>query len=114
MAMDLSIIVPVYNTREASLKRCFQSIFRLHNMDFELLIVDDGSQKSVGDYCEQLAGRDTRCRYFRKENGGVSSARNMGLAESKGDFVMFVDSDDEVLPDTFCAEAWGGVRLRRI
>ena len=93
----ISIIVPVYNT-ESYLSRCIDSILSQSFTDFELLLVDDGSTDGSGKICDAYAEKDSRIRVFHKENGGVSSARNLGLDNAKGDWVYFVDSDDELLP----------------
>ena len=97
MGAKISIIVPVYNT-EPYLPRCIDSILSQSFTDFELLLVDDGSTDGSGKICDAYAEKDSRIRVFHKENGGVSSARNLGLDEAKGDWVYFVDSDDELLP----------------
>ena len=89
----ISIIVPVYNA-EKYLDRCIQSILAQTYTDFELLLVNDGSTDSSGVICDKYAGQDSRIRVFHKENGGVSSARNWGLNNAEGEYVMFVDSDD--------------------
>lgn len=94
----ISIIVPIYNT-EPYLARCVDSILNQSFIDFELLLVDDGSTDGSGAVCDTYAERDGRIRVFHKENGGVSSARNMGIKASKGEWITFVDSDDELLPD---------------
>lgn len=94
----LSIIVPVFNT-EQYLPRCLDSILSQSFTDFELLLIDDGSTDSSGAICDAYAEMDGRVRAFHKVNGGVSSARNVGLKEAKGEWVCFVDSDDEFLPD---------------
>ena len=65
--------------------------------DFELILVDDGSPDNSGAICDAYAARDSRIRVFHKENGGVSSARNLGLDNAKGEWIAFVDSDDTVL-----------------
>lgn len=92
----ISVIVPVYNT-EQYLDRCIQSILAQTYTDFELLLIDDGSADSSGAICDKYAEQDSRVRVFHKENGGVSSARNMGLDNAKGEWIAFVDSDDWVL-----------------
>ncbi len=98
MSIRISVIVPVYNT-EQYLPRCLDSILSQSFTDFELLLIDDGSSDGSGLICDSYAEKDHRIRVFHKENGGVSSARNMGLDEAKGEWVYFVDSDDELLHD---------------
>ena len=92
----ISVIVPVYNT-EKYLRRCIDSILSQTFTDFELLLINDGSTDSSGEICDQYAAKDERIRVFHKENGGVSSARNVGLDEAKGEWIAFVDSDDYLL-----------------
>ena len=94
----LSIIIPVYNT-ETYLSSCVESILSQDFSDFEVLLVDDGSMDGSGQVCDEYAAKDSRIRVFHKENGGVSSARNLGLDYAEGEWVYFVDSDDELLPD---------------
>ena len=94
--MDLiSIIVPVYNI-EKYLDRCIQSILSQTYTNFELLLIDDGSTDSSGAICDSYAEQDSRVRVFHKPNGGVSSARNMGLDNANGEWITFCDSDDWV------------------
>ena len=93
----VSIIVPVYNV-EKYLHRCVDSILLQTFTDFELLLIDDGStDKSVG-ICDKYALKDRRIRVFHKKNGGVSSARNLGIKKSNGVYILFVDSDDYLSP----------------
>ena len=92
----ISVIVPVYNT-EPYLRRCVDSILSQTFTDFELLLIDDGSTDRSDAICDEYAVKDERVRVFHKENGGVSSARNLGLDEAKGEWITFVDSDDELL-----------------
>lgn len=89
----ISIIVPVYNV-EQYLPRCIDSILNQSFADFELLLIDDGSKDKSGAICDEYADKDDRIRVFHKKNGGVSSARNVGLDNAKGEYVIFVDSDD--------------------
>ena len=91
----ISVIVPVYNT-EKYLDRCVQSILAQTYTDFELLLIDDGSTDSSGAICDRYADQDSRVRVFHKENGGVSSARNLGLDNAIGEWITFCDSDDFV------------------
>lgn len=91
----ISVIVPVYNV-EKYLSRCINSILDQTFSDFELLLIDDGSKDKSGEICDEYAERDNRIKVFHKENGGVSSARNVGLDNAKGEWICFCDSDDWV------------------
>lgn len=91
----VSVIVPVYNA-EKYLRRCIDSIRAQTFTDFELLLVDDGSTDTSGKICDEYAKKDNRIRVFHKENGGVSSARNVGLDNAKGEWICFCDADDWV------------------
>lgn len=91
----VSIIVPIYNT-EKYLHRCIDSILAQTFNDFELLLINDGSTDFSGSICDEYAMLDKRVRVFHKVNGGVSSARNLGLDNALGDWICFVDSDDYV------------------
>ena len=99
MNPKISVIVPVYNT-EKYLHRCIDSILTQIYTDFELLLINDGSTDSSGTICDENAMRDSRVRVFHKENGGVSSARNRGLREANGKYIMFADSDDTFYPNS--------------
>lgn len=94
----VSVIVPVYNA-EKYLDKCIRSILCQAFTDFELLLIDDGSTDHSGSICDEYAGKDNRIKVFHKANGGVSSARNVGLDNSKGEWITFVDSDDWVEQD---------------
>ncbi len=96
----ISVIVPVYNTREY-LERCVNSVLVQTYQDMEIILVDDGSTDGSGEICDGFAERDGRVRVFHKENGGSSSARNLGIENAKGDYVGFVDSDDYVDADMY-------------
>lgn len=97
--MKLSIIVPIYNV-EDTLKRCIDSITSQSFKDIELLLIDDGSPDNSGKIADEIAESDQRIRVFHKSNGGLSDARNYGLGHMTGDYVTFVDSDDELAPNT--------------
>lgn len=92
---QISVIVPVYNV-EHYIKKCICSLLDQSFPDFEVILVDDGSTDSSGDICKNFEQGNSRIRYFKKENGGLSSARNYGLEQAAGHFVAFVDSDDYV------------------
>ena len=91
----ISIIVPIYN-KEDYLPQCLDSIINQSYTNFEVLLINDGSTDESGKICVEYAERDIRFRYFEKENGGVSSARNLGLERSEGAYITFIDSDDWV------------------
>ena len=93
----ISVIVPVYNV-EKYLRCCVDSILAQTYTDIEILLVDDGSTDGSSAICDEYAEKDSRVQVFHKENGGVSSARNMGLDKATGKWIMFVDSDDKVAP----------------
>ena len=94
----ISIIVPIYKA-EKYIHRCIDSILAQSHTDFELLLIDDGSPDNCGAICDEYAAKDSRVRVFHKENGGVSSARNLGLDHAQGEWITFVDIDDYVHPD---------------
>lgn len=98
--MQYSIIIPVYNA-EATLRRCLSSIVRQPFSDYELLLINDGSTDGSDTICREYADAYPQIRYVAKENGGVSSARNLGLEQASGTYVLFVDSDDYVAEDYF-------------
>ena len=100
MHMDknrLSIIIPVYNA-EDYLDRCLHSILDQEFTSYEVILVDDGSTDSSPLICDRYSATDPRFRTLHKPNGGVSSARNAGLELAKGEYIMFLDSDDALLP----------------
>lgn len=89
----ISVIVPVYNT-DKYLHKCVDSILSQTFTSFELLLINDGSKDCSGEICDEYARKDVRIRVFHKENGGVSSARNLGIENARGEWIAFVDSDD--------------------
>lgn len=91
--MTISVIVPIYNA-EKFLHYCIDSILNQSFVDFEILLVNDGSTDNSGRICDEYAGKDTRAKVIHKQNGGVSSARNAGIEAAKGEYICFVDSDD--------------------
>ncbi len=96
----ISVIVPVYKV-EPYLRKCLDSIVDQTYRNLEIILVDDGSPDNCGAICDEYAARDHRIIVIHKENGGVSSARNTGLAQAKGDWIGWVDSDDWVEPDMY-------------
>ena len=96
--MSVTIIVPVYNVVDY-LRRGIDSILSQSFQDFELILVDDGSTDDSGVICDEYAAKDSRIRVVHKDNGGVSSVRNTGLDLAAGEWVYFMDPDDELYPD---------------
>ena len=94
----VSIIVPAYNV-EKYVSNCIESLLSQTYSHIEVILVNDGSQDSTPDILDQYSSRDPRVQVFHKENQGVSSARNTGIRESKGDFLVFVDGDDYLASD---------------
>lgn len=96
----ISIIVPVYNAAPY-LSTCIESILNQTLTDIEILLIDDGSTDSSGAICDVYAAKDKRINVVHKKNGGVSSARNAGLAIATGEYIGWVDADDYIEPDMF-------------
>ncbi|RHA73906.1 glycosyltransferase family 2 protein [Phocaeicola coprophilus] len=95
MSPKISVIIPVYNT-ESTLHKCVDSILNQSYEDWELLLIDDGSKDHSAFICDEYAQQDKRIKVFHKENGGVSSARNIGIDNAEGKWITFIDSDDWV------------------
>ena len=94
----VSIIVPVYNAQD-SLERCLMSIIRQRYPHWELVLVDDGSQDDSLEICKRYSNMDSRIQVIHTDNCGVSSARNTGMENAQGEYIVFVDSDDMIHPD---------------
>ena len=95
--MKISIITAVYKA-ESFLRRCVDSIIAQTYLDWELILVDDGSPDKSGNICDEYAAKDSRIKVIHKVNGGVSSARQMGLEFCTGDYIVHADSDDWLSP----------------
>lgn len=95
MPIKVSVIVPVYNV-EKYLSECIESIISQTLIDWELILVNDGSPDNCEQICLDYAKLDSRIKYIYQDNRGVSSARNKGLSYSKGEFIFFMDSDDTI------------------
>ncbi len=94
----ISIIVPIYNI-EKFLPCCIDSILAQTFTEWELILVDDGSKDTCGSICDEYATKDGRIRVIHKPNGGLTSARNAGLAMASGEWVMYLDGDDWIEPE---------------
>jgi len=91
----ISVIIPVYNV-ERYLDECIQSVVNQTYSDWECILVDDGSSDGSGDICDEWTRRCERIRVIHQKNGGVSKARNRGIEEARGEYIVFVDSDDSI------------------
>lgn len=100
--MKLSIIIPVYQTQD-TIDRCIESILQQSFTDYEIILVDDGSDYECSQLCDKYPQKDRRITTIHKENGGLSDARNTGIKHSKGEYITFIDSDDAIPNDTLQA-----------
>ncbi|MDR7073364.1 glycosyltransferase family 2 protein [Fictibacillus barbaricus] len=100
MTPEISIIVPVYNIAQY-LRKCLDSILAQTFKNFELIVVNDGSTDDSGLICEEYALKDARVKVINKKNGGLSSARNVGIKMAAGKYLGFVDGDDWILKDMY-------------
>ncbi len=99
MKPKISIIIPMYNV-EKYLRRCLDSVLHQTFTDWQAICVDDGSPDNSGKIAEEYASRDKRFVVVHKENGGLSDARNAGLPKATGEYIMYLDSDDFIHPQT--------------
>lgn len=95
--IKFSVIVPVYNV-EKYIEECLDSILKQDYDNYEILLIDDGSTDNSGNICEIYAAKNEKIKVFHKKNGGLSSARNIGIEKATGDYLVFVDSDDYIAP----------------
>lgn len=96
--MQISIIVPAYNSANY-LSQCLESLVTQDSIDFEILLINDGSTDATASICDSYLENDPRIRVFHQLNSGLSEARNLGLKEAIGEYVLFVDSDDWIASD---------------
>lgn len=94
----ITIVVPVYNV-EKYIRKCLESIINQTYKNIEIILVDDGSIDNCGKICEEYKNKDNRITVIHKENGGLSDARNVGIDNSNGEYICFIDSDDYVTND---------------
>lgn len=100
MMKKISVIVPIYNA-ELYLKKCLDSIINQTYSNFEVILINDGSTDKSKDICMEFCENDERLIYIEQENKGLSSARNIGISKSSGDYICFVDSDDYIEKELF-------------
>lgn len=108
----ISIIIPVYNG-EKTISKCISSVQSQSYKNLEIVIVDDGSKDNTLKICNNIALSDERIRIYKKENGGVSSARNLGLTKATGKYVQFIDCDDYIYPE-MCATLYRNMQKSKV
>ena len=96
----ISIIIPIYNIMDC-LEKCVDSCISQTYKNIEIIMVDDGSTDGTSELCDKIKEKDDRIRVFHKENGGSSSARNLGIEQARGEYLGFVDSDDFISPTMY-------------
>nr|WP_296963754.1 glycosyltransferase family 2 protein [uncultured Mediterraneibacter sp.] len=111
--MLISIIIPAYNA-EKTIERCLESVRLQKDIEKikEVLIVDDGSTDSTNEIVERFVKKDSRFRLIKKKNGGVSSARNEGIRQATGEYIIFCDSDDEIKSE-LCEELLSAIQKQK-
>lgn len=98
--MDLSIIIPVYNV-EKYLKKCIDSVLNMNDIDYEIILINDGSTDNSKMICEEYEQSYPYIHLINKKNSGLSDARNVGLTKAKGEYIAFLDSDDYVKKNSY-------------
>lgn len=98
--MDISVIIPIYNV-EKYLKRCIDSVLRQEKVSMEIILINDGSTDSSGSICEEYVVKHSNIKCTHIKNSGPSTAKNVGYDMATGNYVAFIDSDDEIKPDMF-------------
>ena len=107
--MDISVIIPIYNV-EMYLRRCLDSVLRQENVTMEIILVDDGSTDSSGNICDEYVANHSNIKCIHIENSGPSTAKNVGYDVATGNYVAFIDSDDEIKPEMFCTMLESGYK----
>jgi glycosyltransferase involved in cell wall biosynthesis len=107
--MDISVIIPVYNV-EKYLKRCVDSVLHQEGISLEIILVDDGSTDSSGKMCEEYATSHSNVKCLHIGNSGPATAKNKGFDIATGNYVAFIDSDDEIKPDMFISMLHSGYK----
>lgn len=103
-AVYISVIIPVYNVDIDRFKQCISSVLKQKYYNYEIVVIDDGSMEELSTEYNRVCDKEAKIRYFKTENRGVSAARNYGVKVARGEYITFVDSDDEIL-DIFLSEA---------
>lgn len=104
----ITIIVPIYNVQKDYLNTCISSLLQQTLEDIEIILVDDGANNETKNICDEYGEKDNRIKVIHKENGGVSSARNVGIKNANSNYIMFVDADDWIEKDC-CRKAYDAI-----
>lgn len=107
--MDISVVIPVYNV-EKYLKRCVDSVLYQKDVSLEIILVDDGSTDASGRICDEYDEHHSNVRCIHIKNSGPATAKNRGYEIAKGNYVAFIDSDDEIKPNMFCSMLQSGYK----
>ena len=107
--MDISVIIPIYNV-EKYLRRCLDSVLRQENVTMEIILIDDGSTDSSGNICEEYVINHSNIRCIHINNSGPSTAKNIGYDIATGNYIAFIDSDDEIKPEMFSTMLHSGYK----
>lgn len=97
LSIKISVIVPIYNAAK-TIRKCIESLLNQTYTNFEVILIDDGSTDESGAILKELVKKDNRIVYEQKTNGGVSSARNLGISRARGEYIAFIDADDQAHP----------------
>ena len=107
--MDISVIIPIYNV-EKYLRRCLNSVLQQENVKLEVILIDDGSSDSSGNICDEYTSNFTNVKCVHIDNSGPATAKNIGYEHATGNYVAFIDSDDEIKPNMFCTMLQSGYK----
>lgn len=107
--MDISVVIPIYNV-EKYIRRCIDSVLHQEHVTFEIILVNDGSTDSSGGICDDYVARNSNVKCLHIKNSGPATAKNKGYEIAKGNYVAFIDSDDEIKPNMFCTMLQSGYK----
>ena len=107
--MDISVIIPIFNV-EKFLRRCLESVLHQKEISMEIILVDDGSTDTSGDICEEYAANHSNIKCIHIKNSGPATAKNVGYDAATGNYVAFIDSDDEIKPEMFSTMLLSGYK----
>ena len=107
--MDISVIIPIYNV-EKYLRKCLESVLRQKEISMEIILVDDGSTDTSGNICDEYVANYSNIKCIHIKNSGPSTAKNVGYEVATGNYIAFIDSDDEIKPEMFSTMLQSGYK----